>query len=58
MATARGVAAPAPAADVPYRLDAAVMLALVFNSVAPDPRLGLVQTARVVEPLQILNEVR
>jgi hypothetical protein len=46
-----------PATDVLYRLDAAVMLALVFNSVAPDPRLGPVQTARVVELLRALNEV-
>ncbi|GAB7180217.1 hypothetical protein ATKI12_0048 [Kitasatospora sp. Ki12] len=46
-----------PVADVLYRLDTAVMLALVFNSVAPDPDLAPVQTARVVELLQILDTV-
>ncbi|CAM5588633.1 aminoglycoside phosphotransferase family protein (plasmid) [Streptomyces viridifaciens] len=54
---AGGSLAVTSAADALYRLDTAVMLALVFNSVAPDPRLGPVQTARVVELLQILNDV-
>ncbi|WP_049656122.1 phosphotransferase family protein [Kitasatospora sp. MY 5-36] len=54
---AGGKSSVTPAADLLYRLDAAVMLALVFTSVAPDPRLGPAQTARVVELLRELADV-
>lgn len=46
-----------PVTDLLYRLDAAVMLALVFNSVAPDPQLGPSQSARVGELLRELEEM-
>jgi aminoglycoside phosphotransferase (APT) family kinase protein len=42
-------------ADCLYRLDAAVMLALVFLSVAPRPDLAPAQTARVAELLTTLG---
>ncbi|MFG1807673.1 phosphotransferase family protein [Streptomyces sp. NPDC049040] len=43
-----GPPARSPAADLLYRLDTAVMLALVFRSVAPDPLLGHAQVDRVL----------
>lgn len=46
-AAAAGLPDPSPAADLLYRLDTAVMLALVFRSVAPDPLLGQAQVDRV-----------
>ncbi|MEO3860269.1 aminoglycoside phosphotransferase family protein [Acrocarpospora sp. B8E8] len=54
----KGYAAGLPeegVADCLYRLDAAVMLALVFLSVAPRPDLAPAQTARVAELLMTLG---
>lgn len=44
-----GAAEPDTAAYWCYRLDAAVMLAVVFTSEAPDPHLGPAAVARLVE---------
>ena len=47
--------APDTVTDLVYRLDAAVMLALVFLAVVPKPRLAPAQVGRVVSLLQRLE---